>query len=186
MGYLPRPTGGGGDGTGGAVSSVNGKTGAVKLIASDLGAADVGTVTALQTDMSQAQTDIAELRINGGGGSGTPGSLALTEIAKSDVVTGDIVIKQIPPTSPINLKVGLVKAYQYIPDGESAVDVVRSYDNTVAGVFEPNDMLVYSSAGTHIKVEFEAAGEDITPPDVDYTLFQFAGIEAAIKEMEIL
>jgi hypothetical protein len=145
-------------------------------------------ISSLQTDMTQAQSDIAELQTSGEGGTGGASSpTALSELVKNDASTGDIMIKQIPPTSPIQLKAGLVKAFQYVPDGESAVDVVRTYDNTASGVFAANNMLVFSSSGTHIKVEFEDTGTDITPNEAEYTLYQFNGVDlTAVKELEIL
>jgi hypothetical protein len=151
-------------------------------------------ISSLQTDMTQAQSDIAELQTNSGGGSGdggtggaSPSPTALSELVKNDAATGDIMIKQILPTSPIQLKAGLVKAFQYVPDGESAVDVVRTYDNTASSVFAANNMLVFSAAGTHIKVEFEDIGTDITPNEAEYTLYQFNGVDLTeVKELEIL
>jgi hypothetical protein len=140
-------------------------------------------IVGLKADVGQVQTDIADLRQNGG--SGGSGDIALTELVKSDVITGDVMIAQIPPVSPIQMKAGLVKAYQFIADGETAVDVVRSYDNTVASVFEQNDMLVFSSSGTHIKVEFEEVSA-ASETSGEYTLYTFGVDLMAIKELELL
>jgi hypothetical protein len=166
MGYISKPSGGNGGGGIAGVSSVNGKTGAVTLTADDVGAADSSVISGIQDQLANLP-------------SGETG-LALTELVKSDVVTGDVMIKQLPPQSPIQLKAGLIKAFQYVPDGESAVDVVRTYDNTVAGAFAENDMLAFSSAGTHIKVEFSSSGTE------ESGIYAFSVDLSAIKEMEIL
>jgi hypothetical protein len=81
------------------------------------------------------------------------------------------------------MKGGLLKAYQFISGGETAVDLVRTYDNTVGDVFEANLMLVYASGGTHIKIEFMETGTENEP---DSGIYTFAVDLSAVKEMEIL
>ena len=136
------PTGGGG-GTGGAVDSVNNKTGIVVLNAEDVGArpagvpvpqADVDNLAAtlaLKTDVAQHQSlatrvsrnevDIADLQAASGGGTGGTTKTAVTWVADSGTDPALVTVK-----SPFGLLGGSGAPY-YDPNGALEGEVAVPY-----------------------------------------------------------
>ena len=134
----------GGGGTGGAVDSVNNKTGAVILNAQDVGArpagvaipqadvdnlaatlalkTDVSTTQSLTTRVSRAEVDIADLQAGSSGGSGGTTKTAVTWVADADTDPALVTVK-----SPFGLLGGNGAPY-YDPngalEGEAAVPYI--------------------------------------------------------------
>jgi uncharacterized protein YjbJ (UPF0337 family) len=185
------------------------KTAAKSAITRAKNAATEAVATAKDTAISEAQTAIANAKdsatsaistaqnaatgaiaaakeealdaLDGAGGIGGAGELPLTEIVKTDVVTGDAFRIDAPHTGKVIG--GLTKAYKFVQDDSSAVDTLRTYDNTAADVFEANDALVFDKGGTRIKTEFATEGERIG--ETDYYAFTSVDL-SAIKELKIL